>query len=71
MKADLNIIDFNRLGLTMPEQVSDLPGGGRRFIQRSEGYDYTLVSGTVVYEQGQATGAMPGRLIRGAQGLRP
>ncbi|MBU6284497.1 MAG: amidohydrolase family protein [Proteobacteria bacterium] len=69
MKADLNIVDFEGLRLTMPEQVSDLPGGGRRFIQRSEGYDYTLVSGAVVYEQGQATGAMPGRLIRGAQSL--
>jgi N-acyl-D-aspartate/D-glutamate deacylase len=67
MKADLNLVDFERLRLTMPEQVSDLPGGGRRFIQRSEGYDYTLVSGVMVYEHGQATGAMPGRLIRGAR----
>lgn len=69
MKADLNLVDFDRLRLTMPEQVCDLPGGGRRFVQRSEGYDYTWVNGVVAYEEGQATGEMPGRLIRGAQGF--
>jgi len=69
MKADLNLVDFDRLRLTMPEQVCDLPGGGRRFVQRSEGYDYTWVNGVVTYEEGQATGEMPGRLIRGAQGF--
>jgi N-acyl-D-aspartate/D-glutamate deacylase len=69
MKADLNLVDFDRLRLTMPKQVCDLPGGGRRFVQRSEGYDYTWVNGVVAYEEGQATGEMPGRLIRGAQGF--
>ena len=63
-KADINIIDFDRLRACTPEIVHDLPAGGGRFQQRSEGYLATLVSGAVTYEQGVATGQLPGRLIR-------
>ena len=66
-KADLNVIDHGRLALHCPEPVYDLPGGGRRLIQRAEGYAATVVSGVPVYREGEATGALPGRLIRGPQ----
>ena len=65
MKADINVIDFDRLGLLAPEVRNDLPGGGRRMVQRARGYDATIVSGAITYREGQATGALPGRLIRG------
>ena len=66
-KADLNVIDYDNLRLSMPEVVYDLPSGGRRLVQRSTGYDATIVSGVPVYRNGEATGALPGRLIRGAR----
>ncbi len=64
MKADINLIDFEKLGLSTPEMIYDLPAGGRRLVQRASGYVATLVSGEVVTEQGKATGALPGRLVR-------
>ena len=67
MKADLNVIDFERLAIQAPEMVFDLPADGRRMIQRAEGYVATIVSGVVTWENGEATGAMPGKLIRGPQ----
>jgi N-acyl-D-aspartate/D-glutamate deacylase len=66
-RGDLNVIDFDRLGLHAPEFRYDLPAGGRRLLQRSEGYLHTLVTGTEVATNGESTGATPGRLIRGAQ----
>src|SRR2546423_3212116 len=63
-RADVNLIDFNRLRLHKPELVHDMPANGRRFIQRVEGYEATLVAGAPVFEHGQHTGAMPGRLVR-------
>ena len=66
-KADLNVIDLGRLTLHCPEPVYDLPGGGRRLIQRAEGFAATVVSGVPVYREGEATGALPGRLLRGPQ----
>ena len=66
-KADINIIDFDQLRLHTPEVVHDLPAGGRRVFQTAEGYLATIVSGQLVYENGSATGAMPGRLVRGSQ----
>jgi N-acyl-D-aspartate/D-glutamate deacylase len=69
-KADLNVIDYDRLRLRSPEVVYDLPSGGRRLIQRADGYEATIVSGVPVYRDGEATGALPGRLVRGAQGDR-
>lgn len=65
MKADVNVIDFDRLQLHSPEMVYDLPANGRRFIQRVDGYRYTIMSGEVTYENGEHTGAMPGKVIRG------
>jgi N-acyl-D-aspartate/D-glutamate deacylase len=65
LKADLNVIDFERLAAHAPEVRHDLPSGGRRMLQRADGYDATIVSGKVIYRDGQATGALPGRLVRG------
>jgi N-acyl-D-aspartate/D-glutamate deacylase len=47
--------------------VRDLPAGGRRFVQRARGYDATVVSGEVTMRAGEPTGALPGRLVRGAR----
>ena len=67
MKADINILDYDRLRLRRPEIVYDLPAGGKRLVQRTDGFDATIVSGAVVYRHGEATGALPGRLIRGTR----
>jgi len=67
LKADINLIDFNNLRLHPPEMVFDLPANGRRFVQRAEGYRYTIVSGEVTFDNGEATGAMPGKVVRGPQ----
>ena len=67
MKADINVIDLERLRIDAPQMVFDLPAGGRRLVQRAEGYCYTLKSGEVIYEDGKETGALPGKLIRGPQ----
>ena len=64
MRADVNIIDFDRLRLHKPELVHDMPAGGRRFVQRVEGYEATLAAGIPIFERGEHTGAMPGRLVR-------
>ncbi|WP_428540941.1 N-acyl-D-amino-acid deacylase family protein [Rhodopila sp.] len=65
MKADFNVIDYDRLVLRSPEVVYDLPAGGKRLVQRTDGFDATVVSGEVVYQAGEPTGALPGRLVRG------
>ena len=67
MKADLNIIDFEGLQLEAPEIIFDLPAGGRRMFQGARGYVATIVSGEVIMENGEYTGAVPGALIRGPQ----
>jgi N-acyl-D-aspartate/D-glutamate deacylase len=67
MKADVNVIDFERLHIHAPEMVYDLPAEGRRLIQRIDGYRYTIQTGAVTYEDGEPTGALPGRLVRGPQ----
>ncbi len=67
MKADLNLIDFAALGMRPPEIVHDLPAGGKRLIQRASGYVATVCSGAVTFENGESTGALPGRLVRGPQ----
>jgi N-acyl-D-aspartate/D-glutamate deacylase len=66
-KADLNLIDPSALALAHPEIVYDLPAGGKRLVQRARGYRATLVSGEVVLENGEPTGALPGKLVRGPQ----
>ena len=65
MKADLNVIDFPNLGLERPEMVVDLPAGGRRLLQKARGYVATVKAGAVTYRNGEATGALPGGLVRG------
>jgi N-acyl-D-amino-acid deacylase len=65
--ADINVIDFDRLKLEVPEIVYDLPAGGRRVMQRARGYDAVIVNGEVTIRNDAATGALPGRLIRGQQ----
>jgi N-acyl-D-aspartate/D-glutamate deacylase len=67
MKGDVNVIDFDALRLRPPRIVYDLPAGGRRLIQEAEGILATFVSGEAIYEKGEKTGALPGKLIRGAQ----
>jgi len=64
-RADLNVIDYERLRLAAPEVAHDLPAGGRRLVQRAAGYVATVVRGEVTYRDGVATGALPGRLLRG------
>jgi len=64
MRADINLIDFEGLRLYQPQLVNDLPAGGRRFVQRVDGYVATLVAGMPTFERGEHTGAMPGRLVR-------
>ena len=68
-RADLNVIDHDRLRLHTPHIVYDLPAGGRRLMQHADGYEATLVAGQVIQRHGEATGARPGRLVRGAQAL--
>lgn len=64
MRADINVIDYDRLRVHAPHIVEDLPAGGRRLTQTATGYDATIVNGVVTYRQGVHTGALPGRLIR-------
>lgn len=64
LRADLNVIDFDRLRLQQPEMVNDLPSGAARLEQRAEGYLATVVAGEITYQGGESTGALPGRLIR-------
>ena len=67
-KADLNVIDYDRLQVRVPVMQYDLPAGGKRLVQKADGYVATVVSGAVTYRDGEATGALPGRLVRGAKG---
>jgi N-acyl-D-amino-acid deacylase len=64
MKADVNVIALDRLRLHHPELIDDLPAGGRRLVQRVDGYRSTIVSGAPIFEDGMETGARPGRLVR-------
>ena len=65
--ADVNVIDFEALRLFRPEAINDLPAGGKRLVQRAEGYRYTVKSGQVTFEDGRHTGALPGGLVRGGR----
>jgi N-acyl-D-aspartate/D-glutamate deacylase len=67
-RADLNLIDLDGLRLHAPEMVHDLPAGGRRLVQGVDGYRATMVAGVVTYEDGEATGALPGRVVRRVPG---
>ena len=67
MLADINIIDFEKLNVSRPKMIHDLPLGGRRLVQDATGYVATIKSGKVVSKNGKATGSLPGQLIRGKQ----
>jgi len=66
-KADINVIDYDKLRLHPPEVHYDLPKGGRRLVQQVDGYDATIVSGAITRRHGKDTGARAGRLVRGVQ----
>ena len=66
-KADINVIDFENLRNGRPEIRHDLPAGGKRLVQPASGYLHTIVSGRETYADGQPTGELPGRLVRGAK----
>lgn len=66
-KADINVIDYDKLAICPPEVLYDLPAGGKRMVQRTRGYEATIVAGEVVYRNGEPTNALPGRLVRGAR----
>jgi N-acyl-D-aspartate/D-glutamate deacylase len=66
-KADINVIDYASLHIRPPRVVYDLPGGGRRLVQHSDGFAATLVNGEPVMREGRSTGNLPGRLVRGPQ----
>ncbi len=63
--ADLNVIDFDALALHRPEAVFDLPTGGKRLVQRVDGYEHIIKRGQEIFTNGEPTGALPGRLVRG------
>jgi N-acyl-D-aspartate/D-glutamate deacylase len=65
LRADLNLIEWGALGVRPPEIVFDLPAGGKRLVQRATGYRATVVAGEPTFLDGEATGALPGRLVRG------
>ena len=64
LKADVNVIDYEGMRLHIPEVRYDLPAGGRRLVQRVDGYVATIVSGVPIFENGVYTGATPGKLVR-------
>ncbi|MDP1737422.1 MAG: amidohydrolase family protein [Caulobacter sp.] len=67
LRADINVIDYDGLTLHAPAVAYDLPAGGRRLVQRADGYVATVVAGEITYRDGEPTGALPGRLVRGAR----
>ncbi|MEO8797667.1 MAG: amidohydrolase family protein, partial [Polyangiaceae bacterium] len=70
MRADINVVDLPRLTLLRPTMQRDLPAGGRRLVQRAEGYIATLVAGEAIAEGGELTGARPGHLVRMGSAVR-
>jgi N-acyl-D-aspartate/D-glutamate deacylase len=66
-RADVNVVDFDGLTARRPEMSHDLPAGGKRLVQRADGYVATVAKGEITYEHGVATDALPGRLVRGPQ----
>jgi N-acyl-D-aspartate/D-glutamate deacylase len=64
MRADVNLIDLDNLRMGAPHFVNDLPGDGRRLVQRATGYVGTFVKGEQILANGEDTGARPGRTVR-------
>ncbi len=69
MKADLNLIDLNVLRIDTPTMINDLPAGMPRLMQKAQGYVATVVNGEIVQENGEETGARPGKVVRGTEAL--
>jgi N-acyl-D-aspartate/D-glutamate deacylase len=67
MRADINLIDFEELACELPVMAYDLPAGGKRLLQGAHGYRATMVAGEITYRDGEPTGALPGRLVRGGR----
>ena len=67
LRADLNVVDFDRLRVRMPQVVYDLPAGGKRVLQRAEGYDHTFVVGVETFSDDEPTGERPGQLLRSGE----
>jgi N-acyl-D-aspartate/D-glutamate deacylase len=67
--ADINIIDLDRLKLSKPWLAFDLPAGGRRLLQKADGYVATIKAGAVTFREGEMTGALPGVVVRGPQSV--
>jgi len=65
--ADINVIDLDAIKLGKPWLAFDLPAGGKRLLQKAEGYVCTIKTGVVTFRDGKWTGATPGGLIRGPQ----
>ncbi len=65
--ADVNVIDMDMIKLGKPWLAFDLPAGGKRLLQRADGYLYTIKSGQVTFRNGEYLGVHPGGLIRGPQ----
>jgi N-acyl-D-aspartate/D-glutamate deacylase len=63
-KADINILDWKNIRAGYPYIVNDLPAGGKRLMQKTTGFEYTIVSGNIIYIRGKPTGILPGRLVR-------
>ena len=66
-RADVNVIDLDKLDTDAPHMVYDLPENAKRFMQRPTGYVATICAGEVILEDDELTGALPGKLVRGAQ----
>jgi N-acyl-D-aspartate/D-glutamate deacylase len=64
MRADVNVIDLEKVAERMPEFVNDFPGGAGRFIQRGTGYRATVCNGQLILENDEHTGARGGRVLR-------
>jgi N-acyl-D-aspartate/D-glutamate deacylase len=64
LKADINVIEFDRLAIERPQMHYDLPAGGKRLLQGARGYRATIVNGEITYQDGEATASLPGRLVR-------
>ena len=71
MRADINVIDFEELACETPVMAYDLPAGGKRLLQGARGYRGTMVAGVLTYRDGEPTGALPGRLVRGGRDATP
>jgi N-acyl-D-aspartate/D-glutamate deacylase len=66
-RADVNLVEWDRLRVRQPRMAYDLPAGGKRLVQGADGYRTTVQHGEVTFVDGEHTGALPGRLVRGAQ----